>query len=68
MILLVFDKLLRRNGNPGNAEIINGKIEEIKNDIGDGSADVIRKLTEIQKQLRRSKKTLVLEVGTVEPS
>ena len=59
---MMFEKLFKRKSNASGIGVINDKIEGIKGDIDAGSADVIQKLSLVQKQLRKSKRTLVIEV------
>lgn len=59
---MVLDKIFNRKSKSGNLKVVDEKIEEIKNDIASGSADVILRLSDVQEKLRRSKKTLVVEV------
>lgn len=60
---MILDRICGRKRNRSNVEIINKEIEGIKEDIRNGSGEAIEKLTWVQDQLRRSKKTLVLEVS-----
>ncbi len=59
---MMFKKLFKRNSNSSDTSVVDGRIEGIKKDIEVGSAEVIQKLSSVQKQLRKSKKTLVIGV------
>lgn len=55
---MILDRIRGRKKNRSNVEVINKEVEAIKEDIRNGSGEVIEKLTWVQDQLRRSKKTL----------
>ena len=55
---MILDRIRGRKKNRSNVEVINKEVEVIKEDIRNGSGEVIEKLTWVQDQLRRSKKTL----------
>ena len=63
---MILSSLFNNRKAANGRKAVDQQIEEIKNEIESGSAVVVQRLSNVQKQIRRSKKTIVLEIGSAD--